>query len=278
MSPYKSDKILYGSPNKTFPIEDVKEAVENLEIILGLNRKPVGVKLIFSKEEYDKLKEEEIKGKTSYCVMIEKATREFSFKSRYENHNCDGGTTALALEPSTERIESGEEYFSYNLYSTNATAHRMRKSIKSLHRCEFSTYGLLTKPLDKFDIVPDVVIIIANPYQVMRLTQGYVYHLGIKPELDYGAMQAICSESTVVPYLTGSMNISTLCPSTRMLAKWKDEEMAAGIPYEKFLSTVEGVIATINTTDMKKKKEDIISKFKEKGKNIDLTLDNDYEV
>lgn len=270
MSPYRHDNIFYGNSPKEFPKELVKEYVENLELMLDLKRKPVGIKLLFTEEEYNKCEVNEIKGKTAYCVMVEKATRGFRFKSKLSNHGCDGGTTALSLEDSNETIESGREYFSYNLYATNATAYRMRKEIKSLHRAGFTTYGVLIQPLDDFDIIPDVVIFIANPYQVMRLTQGYVYHLGIKPELDYGAMQAICSETTVVPYLTGQMNISALCPSTRMLAKWKDEEMSVGLPYEHFINTVEGVMYTINSTDIKKRKDEIAERFKLKGKNICL--------
>jgi len=53
-----------------------------------------------------------------------------SFKARLKHINCDGGTTALALEPSTPRIESGAEYFSYNLYATQATARRVREGVK----------------------------------------------------------------------------------------------------------------------------------------------------
>ena len=66
------------------------------------------------------------------------------------------------------------------------------------------------------------------------------------------------------------MNISTLCPSTRFLAKWKHDEMAVGIPFEKFENTVKGVLATMNTTDNKERKEKIIERFKKLDKNTDF--------
>ena len=78
-------------------------------------------------------------------------------------------------------------------------------------------------------------------------------------------MQALCSEITVEPYLTGRMNTSPLCPSTRFLAKWKDEEMAVGIPFEKLGPMVEGVLATIGTTDIDRRKEEISVRFTERG-------------
>ena len=50
-----------------------------------------------------------------YCVMVKQAALQGKgIKSRLEHHKCDGATTALALEPSTEKIESGQEYFHIN--------------------------------------------------------------------------------------------------------------------------------------------------------------------
>ncbi|HBB27854.1 MAG TPA: hypothetical protein DC000_01135 [Clostridiales bacterium] len=242
--PFKSSKITYGIPSDGFNRELINEYIEDVKKELNLKREIVGIKLFFSKEEYDKCKIEPIKGKTAYCVMVERATRGHSCKSVLENHNCDGGTTALGLERSTERIESGEEYFSYNLYATNAVARRMRQNVMSLHREEASTYGVLIQPLKDFEVIPDVIILIGTPYHSMSILQGYVYNNGLKPTLNCKAMQALCSECTTVPYMTGEMNISTLCPSTRMLAKWKEEELAIGIPYERFEETIRGIMAT----------------------------------
>ncbi|NLL59024.1 MAG: DUF169 domain-containing protein [Firmicutes bacterium] len=275
--PYKHPKISYGLPTDSSPKELVKEYVEDLIMALDLTRKPVGVKLIFTEEDYNACNAPEVKGKIPYCCMVERATRGRHIKSKLEHHNCDGATTALALEDSTERIESGLEYFSYNLYSTPATARRMREQIVSLHRTGVKTCGVLVAPLAEMDVFPDVIILVVNPYQTMRVVQGYVYQYGKKPALNYGAMQAVCSEATVVPYMTGELNISCLCPSTRLLARWGDEEAVVGLPYEHLQHTVEGVIATINSTDVKRRKEEIIERFKQKGKELPLDLNSDYE-
>lgn len=242
--PFKSDKITYGIPTDEFDGDKVKNYIKDLKKTIGLERDVVGVKFFFDKEEYENCPIPVINGKVSHCIMVERATRGHSCKSTLENHGCDGGTTALGLEKSTHEIESGQVYFSYNLYATNAVARRMRKSVMGLHREEADTYGMLVQPLEDFNSVPDVVIIIGNAYHSMRLMQGYVYNTGVKPNLDYKAMQAICSECTTVPYMTGEMNISALCPSTRLLCKWDDGELAVGLPYEKFEETVKGVMGT----------------------------------
>lgn len=255
---------------KYFAIDKLRENIKYLELAIDLKRKPVGVKFIFSKEDYDALDIPEVRGSLSYCKMIELSTKGKGSKSNLKNHSCDGGTTALGLEPSTDLIESGRTYYSYGLYNSIGSAKRMRDSIVSLHE-EHSTYGMLIKPLSEFSSPPDVVMIIGNPYHMMRLTQGYTYNSGRKPNINYGAMQGVCSELTVSPYLSGEINISPLCPSTRMLAKWKEEEMGMGIPFEVFNSIVEGVMETIHSTEIKPKKKEILDRFKKEG--IDINID-----
>nr|WP_312215828.1 DUF169 domain-containing protein [Clostridioides sp.] len=264
--PIKHKAISYGLPQDKFNTDLIKDYCEDLNCILYMQRKPVGVKLLFTEDEYNDIDWREPGSQLAYCCMVEKATRGMSFRARLKHINCDGGTTALALEPSTPRIESGAEYFSYNLYATQAAARRVREGVKGLYRTGAPTYGIAVGPLEDFEITPDVVILIVNPYQAMRLQQGYVYHTGERINSTLAAMQGICSEVTVEPYIEGRMNISTLCPSTRFLAKWKSEEMAIGLPFERFTSTVEGVLATLNTTDNVDKKEEIAIRFKEKNK------------
>lgn len=270
--PFKHPKITYGLPTDPFDNKLISEYIEDLTAALGLTRQVVGIKLIFDEEKYKEIEVKEVPGKLSYCCLVEKATRGMDFKSKLENHNCDGGTTALGLEPSTEGIESGMTYFSYNLYKTPAAARRTRESLPGLYRTGASTYGVYSSPLGTITQAPDVVILIVNPYQAMRIQQGYVYETGGRLELHSSAMQALCVDATVEPYLTGKMNLTVFCPSTRLLAKWNDDEMAIGMPFEHFTKMVEGVIATINSTDLVKRKEEIVNRFKEKGKDLELNM------
>lgn len=243
--PFKHEKIEYGLPHEEYPRETIRECLEILKDVIGLEREPVGITFLFTQEAYEDYPAEEIKGAMPYCVMVKQAAlHRRGCKSRLEHHKCDGATTALALEPTTEHIESGEEYFSYKLYSSVATARRLRASIKSLHRMPVSNYGVAIVPLADCERTPDVVIAMTNSYQSMRFVQGYEYDTGKKPMIDMGAMQGMCSEVTVSPYLTGELNVSVLCPSTRMLCKWGENDMAVGIPFELFERITSGIVAT----------------------------------
>ena len=44
---------------------------------------------------------------------------------------------------------------------------------------------------------------------------------------------------------SGEMNVSVMCPSTRMLCKWGESEMLVGIPYELIETVASGVEATV---------------------------------
>ncbi len=243
--PYKHERIQYGLPHEAYPKEHVEECLNTWREVLDLKSEPVAVTFLFTKEDYDAYPVDEIQSAMPYCMMVKQAaTMSRSIKCRLEHHKCDGATTALALEPSTERIESGQEYYSYKLYSSVATARRMRESIRSLHRMPVSTYGMAIVPLKDCVQTPDVIITVTNPLQSMRFVQGYSYRFGKKPQVDLGAMQAMCSELTVVPYLTGDMNVSVFCPSTRMLCKWSENDMAVGMAFELLDQITEGIVAT----------------------------------
>lgn len=244
--PFVQKKMNKGFPHEEYPKDEIIDAVERLKSVLNTDREPVGITLLFTEEEYSDYPADEPTSKLPYCVMVKNAAiKRRGVKSTLKHHNCDGATTALALEPSNEKIESGEEYFSYKLYSSVATARRHRASIKSLHREPVSTYGVASIPLVDCTKTPDVVIMIVNAYQAMRIVQGYTYQTGKKPAIDMGAMQAMCSEVTVSPYMTGELNVSVMCPSTRTLCKWSENDMCVGIPYELFTQIVNGVEATV---------------------------------
>lgn len=242
--PFKSERISYGLARGAYPQEAVANCEGELARVLGLTRPLVGVKLLFQQEAYDAYDAPEPTAAMSYCLMVKAATQGRALKSRLQHHNCDGGTTALGLEKSTERIESGEEYYSYRLYASPVAARRHRASIRSLHAYQPVTYGVVTSPLSLCTEAPDVVLAVVSPYQAMRLVQGWEYETGMKPQTDIGAMQGFCSELTATPYLTGQMNVSVLCPSTRMLCRWGEQDMAVGIPFEQLERVIEGVVAT----------------------------------
>lgn len=229
----------YSTENNNLLLHD--QLINNL----GLKREPVGVSFYFSEEEYKQGEFEETDYKMAYCVFVEKASRKgLCFKTKLENHYCDGGTTALGLEEANEDIKSGRVYYSYGLYKTKGIAKKVWKEVPAIKNSETPVYGISIGPLKNFKTNPDIVIVIGDALSMMRIVQANLYNTGERMSLDVSAMQGMCSEITAIPYLTNNINISILCPSTRMLSKWNSSELAAGIPYsllEEIISGVEAV-------------------------------------
>ena len=125
--------------------------------------------------------------------------------------------------------------------------------------------GIAVMPLEDYKENPDVVIIVGQPYNVMRLIQGHGYINGYTNNLRTVGLQAVCQDITTYPYNTKDINITLLCPGTRLVADWQQHEIGIGIPFEKWYEIVEGVKETTNPFERNQKKIGIEKRLKEKG-------------
>lgn len=93
-----------------------------------------------------------------------------------------------------------------------------------------------------------------------------------------GGLQAMCSETTAYPYVSGNMNISMLCAGTRNLCKWKEEELAVGIPYLRLQGILTGLLKTVNPLERDEKKKLIQEKLKVAGEDsIEILFGKNYD-
>jgi hypothetical protein len=72
------------------------------------------------------------------------------------------------------------------------------------------------------------------------------------------------------------MNLSLLCSNTRFSAKWKDDEIGIGLPFNMFEKVCDGVIKTIGPCEPKERKMKILAKCKEEDRKIDIDLGGNY--
>jgi uncharacterized protein (DUF169 family) len=239
---------------------------------LELSRQIVGIKFIFTREDFAAAEAKELTGKIAYCVMVASATRGHAIKAAAENFGCFGGARALGIVELDENYTSARHFDSLGLYQDLATA---KNVINNLTCCQHKAYGVMIKPLSEFrQEPPDVVIIVANAYNAMRIVQGYTYIYGTNTAFKLTGNQAICSECTAYPFESNNINISALCAGTRFKARWKDDELSLGLPFNKFSGLAGGTYATINATDPNEKKSLVEAKLKEK-KRTDLLIEYD---
>lgn len=240
----------------------MKEDVKKAYAVLETERKIVGVKLAQTKEEFDCYNAIEITAPLAYCVCVKSAMNGASLKLTAENSGCYGSTRALGLEKPQEDFYDGSEGCMLGLYRNQSVAASVAKSM-ALNKTPI--YGVIVKPLELFEKDPDIVLIVTDTKNIMRIIQGYTYMYGMQANFNMIGNQAVCVECTTYPMQTDNINISMFCSGTRYLAKWKNTEAMAGIPFKMFSAVCEGVRQTVNAVEMNERKHVIEEKLHGSG-------------
>ena len=241
---------------------DIKNSIDLIESYLDLDRKPVGIKFFFNKDEFDNFEIPQRDRKVTYCNSVQLASKGKAMKLTKENQGCPNGAMALKMKEVPEPMASGKGRFSKNIYKDVKTSKSISDEMLFL---EEEPAGIAVMPLENYKEDPDVVVVVSNSYNVMRMIQGYGYFNGYTNNLKTTGLQAICHDLTTYTYNTKDINITLLCPGTRLVADWQVDEIGIGIPFEKWNQVVEGVKETTNPFERNRKKEGIKKRLKERG-------------
>lgn len=266
-------------------VETNKKMVVQINNALELKRHVVGIKFLYSKEDFDAAEAKQIQKKLPYCVMVKSAAAGSLFKVDKHNFGCPDGAVSLGLyNELTEGFEdrepdffiSGKRYAEPGVYKDLATAQKTMANIVILKK---KPHGLMLGPLEKFEDDPDVVIIVADTYNMMRLIQGYSYEYGTFSNFRMAGNQAICSECTAYPLVNNNVNVSMLCSGTRQNSSWTASEVAMGMPYEMFPKVLNGVYQTINPLVRDEQKKIIEDNMKKTNEVIiDIEYGTNYDL
>lgn len=227
--------------------------VNRLKKSLRLKRHIVGVRFLYFQHEYEELHIEEYGKKTSYCMMVKHAMEGNHFKAYLPHFACRCAIEALGLDSEMEGVKSGQRYYSLKLYESRAVAKDVTGDISRIPQ---KIYGIEIGPLNLLEDA-DVVMLMVNAYQLMRVVQGYTYKWGIPKNLHMAGNQGVCADLTAGPFDKNDMNFSVLCAGTRKMCAWGDEEMGVGLPIQLFEPLTDGVLQTMNYIDYPNQKEEI---------------------
>ena len=227
--------------------------VNRMNKALGLKRCIVGVKFLYFEHEYHNLEINEYGRKTSSCMMVKHAMDGNHFKANLGHFACRCAIEALGLADEMEGVESGQRYYSLNLYESRAVAKDVTRDIS---RIKQKIYGIEIGPLDELEDA-DVVMLMVNAYQLMRVVQGYTYKWGIPKHLYMAGNQGVCADLTAGPFEKNDLNFSVLCAGTRRMCAWGDDEIGVGLPIQQFEPLTEGIIQTMNYIDYPNQKDAI---------------------
>lgn len=253
---------------------NVKDAISKAYCALELKRKIVGIKLLKSKEDFDAADASSLGNKMNYCVLVKLTMMGRSFKAGLDKFGCLSSARSLGMIEAAENWLSGCVYKEQGMYNDITTS---KKVVENTTNISEKVYGIMVKPIEQFSEEPDTVLIVTNPYNTMRLIQGYAFNYGTYKNFKMVGLHAFCSELTAYPYESGEINVSILCAGTRRMAGWGKDEMGIGIPYSKFSRMIEGLYETINIMEPNEDKAIIEQKIKKDNRNdLEIEYNKNY--
>ncbi|SFM18266.1 DUF169 domain-containing protein [Methanolobus profundi] len=217
---------------------DNYEIAEKLEKILDLKYEPVAVKVIKKGEKIPEGFNEPDKN-IRHCQSIMRARKGESFVIPAEKHACVVGASSLGLVPIPDKVKEGEFHSNLGMFDCSDAAANMICQRSEIE--EESTIATVVGPLKNFKIDPDVVILVDLPETLYWLIPAATFFEGGRQAFSTAAFQATCVDSTIIPMLTGNMNMSLGCYGCRRSTDIKNEEMIAGIPYKNLEIMIEAL-------------------------------------
>jgi uncharacterized protein (DUF169 family) len=207
--------------------------------ILGLRTEPVAVTLIKKGQE---LPEGYVVVETPlrHCQTIMRARKGEKLAVVAGKQACPVGASALGMVPLPEKVMSGEFHHGMGMY---ASANSAAKTIASRPALETgSVIATAVAPLSRATVAPDVIVIVGLPEQLFWIAPAAVtFQEGGRVTMEMAAVQASCADSTVVPIITGNINMSLGCFGCRKTTDITPEEMLVGIPASKLETLVTAI-------------------------------------
>lgn len=221
-------------------IKEINSYGQKIRDCLKLKTSPVAVKLVSDGQEIpDGIKRV---GETMrHCQMVDRVRRTGDeFYSLWDDQMCKGGAASMGLGKMPAKVASGEFYYKgLKHFSTLNSARRTVEMAPTLP--PNSIKAILYSPLEKTSFVPDVVLLICTPKQIMLLTQAIIYKTGGRLDVSFAGKQSVCSDGVVQAYRDGKIGITVGCSGSRAYTEIADEEMIIGIPVELLSDLISGL-------------------------------------
>lgn len=212
-------------------IEDVKKIGTDLIDIFRLETSPVAVKLVSNVQDIPE-GIERIQEPTRHCQMVDNVRRTgSSFYTLVEDQKCRGGAAVMGLREMDEKLAKGEVYYKLGAFSTPNAARRTMQKVPRVP--SGSTKAVIYEPLEKAEFLPDVIVIIGTPKQMMQMSQALLYKHGGRVSADFAGKQSLCADGVAEPYMNGQICVTVGCGGSRKHTEIQEEEMAMGIPLER---------------------------------------------
>jgi uncharacterized protein (DUF169 family) len=141
-----------------------------------------------------------------------------------------GGAYALGLKDLTPTLKTGKFYYKLGKFESVNSSKRTMDSVPHLPTGE--TFATMYAPLERTPFPPQVIIIVARPWAMLKLAQSSLFRMGGRAHADFSGIQSLCSDSAAQTCLTGRPNFSLGCDGSRTFSGIEEDEMVMGFPAE----------------------------------------------
>jgi len=233
---------------------------QKLEDILGLDTFPMAVKIIKTE---DPLPDIRLPTQNSrYCQLLMLAKKGETMMIDAEKIACPAAKAALGLGPLPDKIATGEMLCALGLFTNKEAA---AKTMRAIPRLELGwVKAVVAGPLKDFSMEPDIVVIESIPEHIMWLGLARNFKEGGRLTFNSSIFQAECVDVTIVPYLTGEINMTPGCYGCRQATDTPPEHMFIGIP-AKLLPEIVESLGSLYEKAMKAVREKSVYTFYTKG-------------
>jgi len=206
-----------------------------LKRVLGLDGSPIAIALL--KEPPEGMKQWH-REPVWACGLVQDARRGSSYYCTEENISCPGKSFIGLKETAPIGVISDYIVQAKKLYASRAAAYRHLVDVWQFIP-KFGGPYLAFAPLEKATFEPQNVLFIVLPLQAMRIMFLDAFETGYHDIARYG--EPFCAGVIAAPISTGKIGLGMLCPGSRQTAKFKPEEVAVGVPYERIARIVNSI-------------------------------------
>jgi len=175
---------------------------------------------------------EEVGEARRHCEMIQEVrTRGVSFFAPPSRQLCKVAAVSLGLMNPTEELRKHQVRELFQTRHRFKTEKLLWKFLENTPKVPEKCAAILYGPLGSMPIEPDVVVLICDPLQAMKLFQAHQYLTGERANLSLGGLFSLCADAVSTPHMAGSINLAIGCEGAREHAGLRDYELSVGFPY-----------------------------------------------
>ncbi|WP_292487335.1 DUF169 domain-containing protein [Methanohalobium sp.] len=207
-------------------IKEVRNFGQTLKNVLNLDGYPVGVRFLTDDISVnDAIPAEGHR----YCQAAMKARHGQHMLVNADTISCPAAARAFGFRQLPEKLKSGKGLVKFGITNVDSVGKSMFENMPTLEMGQIKSIDLF--PLNMAEDIPDIVFVEDKVEKLMWILLGYMHSIGGKRvESSTVVLQAICVDSTIIPYINNSMNFSYGCYGCRDATDIGPGEASLGFP------------------------------------------------